>query len=377
MPTPTLNFVSGIATPPVNQLLHAVAARTDLCLRIWYATETDSKLYPWQTNPTHEFQRAEIYGKHWPNPQLLKLALRGSRDQGFMVVGWSNATMRTLIPTLATLGKRFAFFTDRPADKERSPSRAILRDVYLGILRHRSTVFCVGRTAVDYFSDRRFPVDRLCNLPLPAELPASLRARIPTRETIRARFQLSPDDYFVVTGSRLVDTKGFDLLLSAVARFDERERARVKLLIVGSGPEKEKLESQARETNLSEQVRFEPWMEYADFCGCIGAADVVVHPARADPYGGITLTAVGLGVPVVGTRQAGSAIELIEDGQSGFLYDADDVEALAGHLRQLLHNRELRTAMAERARSMASRWTAERLADTLVRRLFQDGILRR
>jgi hypothetical protein len=52
MPTPTLNFVSGIATPPVNQLLHAVAARTDLCLRIWYATETDSKLYPWQTNPT-------------------------------------------------------------------------------------------------------------------------------------------------------------------------------------------------------------------------------------------------------------------------------------------------------------------------------------
>ena len=365
-----------MATPPINQLLQAVAVRTDVRLRIWYAEETDSKLYPWQTNPTHEIQRAEIYGTRWPNPQLLKLALRRTGDQGFMVVGWSNATMRALIPTLATLGRRFAFFTDRPADRERSRSREVLRDLYLGIIRHRSTVFCVGRTAVDYFSARGFAADRLCNLPLPAELPPSLQARIPAREEIRARFQLSPDDFFVVTGSRLVDTKGFDLLLSAVAQLDQGERARVKLLIVGSGPEKDRLENQAREADLASVVQFEPWMEYADFCGCIGAADVAIHPARTDPYGGITLTAVGLGVPVIGTRQAGSAIELIEDGQNGFLYDAEDVGTLTRHMRRLLHDRELRTAMAGHARGMTARWTSQRLADTLVHRLFQDGILR-
>jgi glycosyltransferase involved in cell wall biosynthesis len=193
---------------------------------------------------------------------------------------------------------------------------------------------------------------------------------------IRTRFRISPDNFFVVTGSRLVNTKGFDLLLAAAASFNELERARLRLLIVGSGPEKEKLEMQVRDANLTGQVRFEPWMEYSDFCGCIGAADVVVHPARTDPYGGITLTAVGLGVPVIGTRQAGSAVELIEDGKSGFLYDAENIPALTGYLRRLLHEPALRTAMAEQARIIAARWTAERLADTLVRRLFQDGILR-
>jgi len=131
MPRPTLNFVSGIATPPINQLPQAVAARTDLGLRIWYAEETDLKLYPWQTNPTHEVKRAEIYGTRWPSPQLVKLALRGSRDQGFMLAGSSNATMRALIPALATRGGRFAFFTDRPADRERSRSLAILCDMCL------------------------------------------------------------------------------------------------------------------------------------------------------------------------------------------------------------------------------------------------------
>ena len=150
----------------------------------------------------------------------------------------------------------------------------------------------------------------------------------------------------------------------------------MQLLIVGSGPEKERLESQARESTLTEQVRFEPWMEYADFCGCIGAADVVVHPARSDPYGGITLTAVGLGIPVIGTRQAGSAVELVNDGKSGFLYDAEDVSALTANLRRLMHEPGLRVTMAEQARNMAAHWTAPHLADTLVHRLFQDGILR-
>ena len=137
MPTPTLNFVSGMATPPVNQLLQAVAARADVRLRIWYAEETDPKLYPWQTNPTHEIQPAEIYGSRWLSPHLLKLALERTGDQGFMVVGWSNATMRALIPTLATMGRRFAFFTDRPADRERTKLREVLRDLYLGINEQR------------------------------------------------------------------------------------------------------------------------------------------------------------------------------------------------------------------------------------------------
>jgi glycosyltransferase involved in cell wall biosynthesis len=194
---------------------------------------------------------------------------------------------------------------------------------------------------------------------------------------VRSRYGLTDDNFFVVTGSRLVEDKGFDLLLAAISCFGQEERRLTKLLIVGSGPEKWRLEAQARNANLTDQVRFEPWMEYADFCGCIGAADVVVHPARTDAYGGITLTAVGLGVPVIGTRQAGSAVELIEDGQSGFLYDAEDVQALAGHLQRLLHDETLRRSMAEAANAVAERWTAERLADTLIRRLFEDGILRR
>ena len=180
----------------------------------------------------------------------------------------------------------------------------------------------------------------------------------------------------MVTGSRLIESKGFDLLLAAVRCLSQTERGRVKLLIVGSGPEKDRLEAMAKQSTLGALVRFEPWMEFVDFCGCIAAADLVVHPARSDPFGGISLTAVGLGVPVIGSRQSGSAVELVEDGVNGFLYDATDTKTLAERMGRLMNEPDLRASMANAARGVAARWTAERLADTLVRRLFEDGILR-
>jgi glycosyltransferase involved in cell wall biosynthesis len=375
MSPPTLHFISGVATPPVNLLLAVLAARSDLRLRLWYAEETDARLYPWQANPTHEVLRAEIYGRRWPSPRVSRLALTGGGD-GLMVVGWSNPTTRLLLPLLAARGRRFAFFADRPADKQRSLPARLARGLFLGILRRHSTVFGLGRTAVQYFADQGLPPERLCNLPLPVELPATIRSRLPPRDAIRSRFTLGPSDVFLVTGSRLVPSKGFDLLLVAVGGLAEEDRARLKLLIVGSGPEQERLAALAKRHDLGGIVRFEPWMEFVDFCGAIAAADLVVHPARNDPFGGITLTAVGLGVPVIGSRQAGSAVELIEEGRSGFLYEATDTQTLADRLRRLLHDAELRAAMASAARGVAARWTAERLADTLVARLFQDGILR-
>lgn len=375
MPIPTLHFISGVATPPVNVLLAALAARSDVRLRIWYAEETNAKLYPWQANPTHEVMRAEIYGKRWPSRRVAQLALT-SRSDGLMVVGWSNPTTRVLLPALAARRRRFAFFSDRPAEKQRALPARLARALYLGILRGHSTVFGLGRTAVQYFADQGLPPERLCNLPLPVELPEAVRSRMPARDAIRSRFAPGPSDVFVVTGSRLVPSKGFDLLLVAVGSLPDGDRARLKVLIVGSGPEQDRLAALAKQHDLGKIVRFEPWMEFVDFCGAIAAADLVVHPARNDPFGGITLTAVGLGVPVVGSRQAGSAVELIEDGKSGFLYDATDTQRLAERLQRLTRDVVLRTAMAGAARSMAARWTSERLADTLVARLFEDGILR-
>lgn len=375
MRRPTLNFVSGIATPPVNQLLAAVDAREDVDLRLWYAEETAVGLYGWKANPTHQIKRAEIYGTGLPHQGLLDLASRAGSDEGFMLVGWSNPTLRILIPLLASRGRRLAFFTDCPAQKDRAFHRELLREMYLGILRDNSTVFAIGKTAVDYYAARRFAPSALCNLLLPVELPSDLLLKISEKAAVRAKYGVEPRDLFVVTGSRLVREKGFDLMFEALAALAKAGSGPFKVLLVGTGVEQTALADQVKSAGLSNAVIFEPWMEFSDFCSCIAAADLVVHPARYDAFGGITLTATGLGVPVIGTRQAGSAVELIEHGVNGFLYDAEATRALTGHMHTLMQDRILLAQMAAAARRMAGRFTAESVADTLVNRLLLDGIL--
>jgi glycosyltransferase involved in cell wall biosynthesis len=371
--TVTLNFVSDIATPHVNQLLKAIAARPDVTLRLWYSANARPDLYGWKVDPTHQVVQAQVFGTQLPSVRLLAHALR-HRDEPFLVCGWSNPTTRLLVPLLAATRAGFGFFTDEPNDAvTRGSVRRWGRARFLGLLRQRAVVFAVGKKAASYFVDKGFSPARVINLPLPVPVPAQIEALRARRPEFRAKLGAAAEDFLIVTGSRLVREKGFDLLLDALARFPVAERAKIRTLIVGSGSEEMNLKQQAEHLGLGDRVRFEPWMDFDDYCGYMSAADVVVHPARFDAYGGITLTAVALGVPVVGSRGAGAALDLIQHGGTGFLYDAEDVEGLVAHLRVLMERRDLLKAFAVQSQAVAATRTADNIASTLLDELRRIG----
>ncbi len=363
-----INFISDIATPHVNELLRAVSARSDVRLNPWYSAE-DKTEYKWRSNPTHAVTQARLFGARWPSARLLKYAL-SHPDEKFVVVGWSNPTTRVLVPMFDIARRRFAFFTDHPVDDDRGFVIHTAREAYLGVLRRRAQILAVGARTVDYFVRRRFRRDRVCNLPMPVpKFPATVRA---SRDDTRRQHGVRENDLFIVTGSRLVRQKGFDVLLGALGLLSPEEIARVRLMLVGSGPEEDSLKSICRDRCLDQRVEMAPWMEYDEFARCVAAADVVVHPARFDAYGGTSLTAVALGVPVIGSRGAGSAIDLVEDKVSGFIYDPDDTNALMGHLRFFLKHPRAGREMGRAAEMVADRRSADKVADILVNRLGDD-----
>jgi glycosyltransferase involved in cell wall biosynthesis len=372
MTTMLLNFISDIATPHVNQLLRAVAARPDVELRPWYSATERPGMYTWKSNPTHEVVPARIFGESRPHVGLIRHALT-HKEEAYVIVGWSNPTTRLLVPALAMARRPFGFFTDHPADEARGPVRKKVRGAYYGLLKRSATVFAVGKRTVDYFVRRGFEPKRVCNLPMPIPQRTDLAGLREARTDTRNRYGVSDGDVFLVTGSRLIHEKGFDILLRAIAELASEERARVRLLIVGSGPCEAELKTLSVNLGLGERVTFASWMEFDDFARCMAAADVVVHPARFDAYGGITLTAVAVGAPVIGSTGAGSAVELIEEGTNGFLYDADDTKALARHLRFFLQNPQASYEMGRAAIAVANRYSPDNLATTLVERLKHDG----
>ena len=162
---------------------------------------------------------------------------------------------------------------------------------------------------------------------------------------------LAPDrPPLVVSTGRLVQKKGFDLLLRALARV----QAPWRFVLAGDGPERTALEDLAERLGIADRVRFLGAVDTSVIRDHLGRAHVFALPCRRAPDGDVDgipvalMEAMAAGLAVVSTRLSGIP-ELIEDGVSGRLVEPEDVSGLADALEELLQrpNRNMRRAARE------------------------------
>ena len=75
---------------------------------------------------------------------------------------------------------------------------------------------------------------------------------------------------------------------------------------------------------------------------------------------------MALGVPVIGSYSAGAALDRIEQGRNGFLYDAEDIRALGNFITLLYQNPDLKKRMGEAAYQTARQWPPQRGVDIII-----------
>jgi glycosyltransferase involved in cell wall biosynthesis len=152
---------------------------------------------------------------------------------------------------------------------------------------------------------------------------------------------------------RLVEEKGVDLLLRAVASLSGEWR----LSILGDGPYRAHLMEMVEELGLRESVAFESPLPTAKMPDYYQRLDTLVLPSRAAPhwkeqFGRVLIEAMASGIPVVGS-DSGEIPHVI--GQAGLLFPEADVEALRVHLRNLIVDKGLRWALANEGRERVLR----------------------
>jgi len=94
----------------------------------------------------------------------------------------------------------------------------------------------------------------------------------------------------------------------------------------------------ARSLGVAERVKFLGWR--TDRAGLFKAADLCVHPSRAEPLGNVVLEAWGYGVPLVTTASEGPAW-LTRNGEDAIVTPVDDVPALAQGIVSVLSSKAL------------------------------------
>lgn len=170
------------------------------------------------------------------------------------------------------------------------------------------------------------------------------------RDAARDRLGLPRDAVIACVVGRLSHEKGQDLALQALARVRAEGHA-LTLALAGDGPDREKLESLARELSLGDSVRF---LGHQRQVGVVyKAADLLVMPSRSEAMPNALLEAMTLGLPVVATR-VGGVPEVTDEGVMALVVDPESAPALAAAIVETLTQPEARARRVEVARDAAA-----------------------
>jgi glycosyltransferase involved in cell wall biosynthesis len=149
--------------------------------------------------------------------------------------------------------------------------------------------------------------------------------------------------------ARLVARKGLGDLIRALALL---ERDRFELEVVGGGSDARVLRDLAAQLGVAQEVRFLGPLPRAEVAERYRAADLFTLPSSAEAFGNVFAEALASGLPIVGSN-IGGIPDLVDHGSNGLLVPPGDVNALAGAIRSLADDPELRAEMALRNRAKA------------------------
>ena len=177
----------------------------------------------------------------------------------------------------------------------------------------------------------------------PNAVDARFEAPPPSRATARNHLGLDPDGRYVGTVSSIVDYEGLDLLVRAAARLAP-EHPRLRLRIVGDGVALPGLRVLAHRLGIADICEFPGRVAREDAVWHHSALDVFCVPRRDLPVTRAvtpmkSVEASALGRPVVASDLPALA-ELVEDGVTGELFRAEDLDAFVAALGRLLSRPE-------------------------------------
>jgi len=149
--------------------------------------------------------------------------------------------------------------------------------------------------------------------------------------------------------------KNLEQLLRAFAKARAATALRIKLLLMGSGPEEEKLKALAEQLGLGESCCYLP--SAADVSTVMRSIDIFVHPSLSESLPNAVMEAMACGCCVISTR-VGGCPELIQHGLHGLLVEPGDLDELTAQLAAVIAKPEWRNHMAsEGARRIAQEFS--------------------
>jgi glycosyltransferase involved in cell wall biosynthesis len=180
------------------------------------------------------------------------------------------------------------------------------------------------------------------------------------RKQARARWGVAEETVLLGSVGVLLPDKGHEWLIRALALL-RVEFPDCKLLLAGAGPSRPTLEQLAAELGVSEMVIFAGFV--ADIETVYTALDVFLFPSFFEGLGTSLLAAISSEIPSVAFDCCAFG-EIIENGKSGLLVEAGNVEEIVKAVSQLLRDKEFARTVGQAGRArIANLFSSERMVE--------------
>ena len=206
-----------------------------------------------------------------------------------------------------------------------------------------------GVTAVSEFLRRQ--TQEQFNIKHPIEVIYNFidpkRCKIQVDSACRRRFAADEEKLIV----HISNFRPVKRVQDVVAIFHKiRSALPAKLLLIGEGPEHSKICQLVKSLKLDQDVIFLGTQDYPE--DILACGDLFLLPSEQESFGLVALEAMGCGCPVIGAR-VGGLPEVVQHGETGFLFELGNVTAMAKKAIQVLQNDEHLNILRSNAKKRA------------------------
>ena len=179
----------------------------------------------------------------------------------------------------------------------------------------------------------------------------------PELVALKEKLKKVEGDIFLITASRLVHKNAIDDVIHALSLLPEN----IKFLILGTGPDEEKLKLQVTNSKLQTRVLFLGHVTYGDIPKYLHVSDIFIRPSRSEGMGNSFIEAFASGIPVIATQEGGIADFLFDSvrnpdkAPTGFAVDADSPKQIAETVKHILAHPETVAVVVQNAEALTEK----------------------
>jgi glycosyltransferase involved in cell wall biosynthesis len=346
----SLTFLTVMPSPYQRELFASMAAASDLSIKVYYFTAS-ARDREWAAPDLADHEKVlpgttfSFLGNsaHW-NASILSVLARDASDL-VVVSDYSAPTAQAAMRLLSMKRRSWVFWGELPGFNVRGALGSWVRGRLQSPLRFASGIAGIGAAAAATYK-KLFPQTPVFNIPYFCDLAsfATARAAAPRR---------SGGVIDILFSGQMIERKGVDVLIEAFAAVAQSQ-PRLRLLLLGGGPERERFEALVPST-LQERVIFLGHHPPVKLPTVFASADAFCLPSRHDGWGVVVNEALGAGLPILVSDAVGAGRDLVVDGVNGFVTPAGDAGALADALTRIADD-ERRCRLSAGSAALAKSW---------------------